>query len=99
MVRVLKAITVTLHLHQREQDIAYHVHIQLSHANVITLELYWQSLALVRCRRDVIRKSARQEFETTRHHTDPEMVGGCRTDADALWFCPAPILWVAAFLT
>ncbi|CAK0783731.1 hypothetical protein CVIRNUC_006930 [Coccomyxa viridis] len=24
--------------------------------------------------RDVIRKSARQEFDTTRHHTDPEMV-------------------------
>ncbi|CAL5222716.1 g5119 [Coccomyxa viridis] len=24
--------------------------------------------------RDVLRKSARQEFETTRHHTDPELV-------------------------
>ena len=32
------------------------------------------SLGDASCRRDVLRKSARQEFEATRHHTNPEMV-------------------------
>lgn len=36
----------------------------------------WKKMKLghASCRRDVLRKSARQEFEATRHHTDPEMV-------------------------
>lgn len=64
---------------------------------IITATAYtascWSILLHLVCRRDVLRESARQEFEAARFEDDPEIVGSAQSLAAVSAWYPLPNTW------